>query len=380
MPTPKNHLHKLAMAACGLAAAAPASVWAQDCYLTTSQNMQIYWNGRVPPRVERPFNMTPAAGFFVGHAGFPAIATSNYQGTIYLMQWANRCVAIAGHPADACVGSNSFANPPFFSGYPGKPGAVFSSVARADACTSAQLTNALAGEDRAAAVKIAEAAGLTTAVDLKADQFATTRLAAGKDIKAALDICVLPAMPAGIKDRIAGVSIDYEVQDARSAAQSLAFLTGLANTIHGMRGRDGHPLEAVLWTNPSNWNPARNGVTPENAPAISRAFDYVTIMPTTKTTNDIKQDIQQQMQFWQLQPQKVFIMYDFAERFPIVRGLAGNRNRAGILAKMVGDAARLLKIDRIAIWGVARQDKFAACSPAGHEKVSCLLGETCKSQ
>jgi hypothetical protein len=132
-------------------------------------------------------------------------------------------------------------------------------VERANACTLAQ-TARLIGEDAKAAA-MADKAGLT----LISERDHQDQGAVGP-----ADLCVLAT------DRLpraaTGIFLDYEVADGRTPEQSLAFLRGFADLVHGAGRKVGvmiNPLDAPTQT----WT----GITGPVANELVSLYDYTTI-------------------------------------------------------------------------------------------------------
>ena len=370
---------------------APGAAWPQAaCMLRDAPaDLPIYWNGRTPSDDGVAFPMTPASGFIVGHRGHGAIAASDYDGQIGVFQWSNRCQPLASTTKADCPGSNPRPNAPFDSEFaaaadeldgggnakPGQgAGMAFTSVSRADACTEAQLVNVMTDGGVEVAAPIAREAGLTVVSNHAETTPQTLGLRNGESVLAYLDVCLLPDLPDGIGAKADMVVLDYEVQDKRAPDQAEAFLTRMSDRVQALGADAGRDYPFVLWTNPANWNPDRNGLDAANGPRIASLFDLIALIPTTKFVPDLRDDLTEQLNYWGVPASKALVMYDFGERFPQIPGLTGRPERARALAQMVGAAARDMGFAGIAIWAPARLDSEVACAPHGQNKMACLLG------
>lgn len=135
----------------------------------------------------------------------------------------------------------------------------FSSLDRADACTLAQAASLLGEAGRART--FAEAAGITLVDELQQSDEGDV---------GPQDTCVLAhgTLPAAT----AGIVLDYEAQDGRDEAHTLAFLTQFTRLVHGA-GR-----QAILLIDPLDAPSQRyGGITPGNAYAITTLFDRTTV-------------------------------------------------------------------------------------------------------
>ena len=137
---------------------------------------------------------------------------------------------------------------------------AFSTVARADACTMAQLSGLLGAPDEAKAD--ADTAGIALVSE--------TRLADDGG-QGPQDACVLAA--GTLPDAVRGVLRDFEVADGRGADEARALLLGYAARVHRAGRR------AILLIDPFDAPSQRlTGITSDNAAAIVDAFDATTLM------------------------------------------------------------------------------------------------------
>ncbi len=208
-----------------------------------------------PARDGTAYAFYPLTGVASMQLGSLAAARPGY--ALYYFQWANRSNAPLANALGVAVPRK--ANFQQVAGRLRHQRTPFSSVARANACTLAQTANALGL--RADAERYAAAGGITLVSE--------TRQADGGDTGPE-DVCVLA--DGSLPRAAAGVLLDYEVQDRRSPAETLAFLTDYTALVH-RAGR-----KAILLINPLD-APSQiyTGITAANAHAIVAAFDRTTI-------------------------------------------------------------------------------------------------------
>lgn len=178
---------------------------------------------------------------------------------------------------------------------------AFTSVARADACTMAQLASLLGTPDEAKPE--AAKSGMTLVLQSsQPDDAARNRSAVGPS-----DACVLPdaALPSSVR----GVLLDFEVADGRSPDEALALLTRYAARVH----RAG--LRAILLIDPFDAPSQRlTGIGQSNAGAIVRAFDTTTLMLWSKNAaHDLAASYRAQRAIvGDVDPQRLVIDFDLA--------------------------------------------------------------------
>jgi hypothetical protein len=191
------------------------------------------------------------AGPFGAGSGAPrGIAT-------YFFHWANRSTAPLAGPGGRVILRKANIQPSALALRRQRSG--FSSVARADACTLAQLA-ALLGGTRPSV----EASGAGIALVAETAQ-------ADAGAQGPLDHCVLPARP--LPRSVKGVLLDFEVADQRSPEQALAFLQRYAAMVHASGRR------ALLLIDPFDAPTQRfTGISADNAGRIVQTFDQTTLM------------------------------------------------------------------------------------------------------
>jgi hypothetical protein len=256
----KASISAVAVLGLGLQAGVPAAQ-AAACFHPgdrPSPNMEVYQ--QAPP---------PAAGRAGDSAYYPAtaFATLNLDslrsaeaGTAnYYFQWANRATVgvlnARGQPVARKLNLQ-----PGDAGSLG-PRTAFTTIDKANACTLAQ-TAAVLGREASEVDRIALSAGVRA-----------VRLAPGDKagLASARDVCVVlnrPLPPGG-----AGVMLDYEVQDGRSEAQTVQFLTAFADLVHKAGRR------AILFSDPLDApSQVYTGITAANAGQLARVFDGMTLL------------------------------------------------------------------------------------------------------
>jgi hypothetical protein len=176
----------------------------------------------------------------------------------YFFAWANRSNA----PRELANGRTIVRKPNLQPSALGlrKQRTAFSTVARADACTLAQLAGLLGMPDEARAP--AREAGIALVVETAQPDVG----AQGPD-----DTCVMPAGP--LPGTVHGVLLDYEVADGRDAEQTRTLLIAYAARVHRANRR------AILLIDPFDAPSQRlSGIDAANAGAIAGAFDMTTLM------------------------------------------------------------------------------------------------------
>lgn len=209
----------------------------------------------------------PPAPDASGYVNFPLTAAATMQlGRLagrgdryqrYYFQWANRSNAPLRSPAGRLLPRKPNIQPAY--GALRRQRTAFTSIVRANDCTLAQTASVLGHDDEARAY------ARRSGVKLQPETTQPDGPGQGPD-----DICVIAAgtLPAGAT----GVVLDYEAQDGRSAAQTMAFLTEFSDLAH----RSG--LRAVLLINPFDAPSHRySGIGAANANAIVRMFDLTTV-------------------------------------------------------------------------------------------------------
>jgi len=177
----------------------------------------------------------------------------------YWFQWGNRCHALG----NLGCGWNPKGNLvfPHIEGPGGQEiRTFFTSYSAADSCTLAQAAYALGDDPQS----FAREGG----VRLVARSQSPASLAHGDRL---IDVCPLPEER--LLSNVAGIALDYEVQDGRSPSQSLDFLLRYANFVKG------HGRQVILYTNPLD-APTQiyTGIDATNASQLATAFDAITMV------------------------------------------------------------------------------------------------------
>jgi hypothetical protein len=214
----------------------------------------------------------------------------------YYFQWANRSNAELRSP-----GGRPIPRKPNFQpagGGPSKNRTAFTSVDKANACTLAQ-TAAVLGLAPAKTRQMATSAGLTLAQADDADR---------SGIAEAEDVCVVQNRP--MPADAAGVVLDYEVQDGRTAAQTLQFLTQYADLVHAAHRK------AILLTNPLDApTQAYTGVSAQNAGRLAGAFDRMTLLIWSRNAQgDVQASFDKQLeivnQAGPVDPKRLLVVFE----------------------------------------------------------------------
>lgn len=194
-----------------------------------------------------PLNAVATMQLSTLDAAIPGIDT-------YFFQWANRSTA----PFAAAGGRMTQRKANFQPSALGvrKQRSGFSSIARADACTLAQLGSLLGTPNNSgeSGIKLVSEADLPD-----------------RGAQGPVDTCVMPAKP--LPASVRGVLLDFEVADGRTPDQTRKLLIDYADRLH----RSGR--RAILLIDPFNAPTQRQtGIGPTNASAIVSAFDMTTLM------------------------------------------------------------------------------------------------------
>lgn len=256
----------LALCLAGLALlATPFAVKAgQACFVPADNahlSFQVIQNAPAPDkrtlRQYAHFPLTGVASMQLGSVikASPGIAS-------YYFQWANRSNAVLTN-ADGEVIPRKANLQPSLAGKR-KQRSMFTSVARANACTLAQTANVLGLSERARDFGAAGAIRLVSETELVDAQ-----------PLAPPDVCVIPK--GRLPDGRSGVLLDYEVQNGRSPDDTTRFLEQWVQLVHGAH------RQAILLVNPLDApTQAYTGVTSANAHKLVNLFDLTTILLWSK--------------------------------------------------------------------------------------------------
>jgi hypothetical protein len=296
-----------------------------------------------------------------GFAYFPASAFASQsmqrlwraQGSayaLYYFQWSNRST-------QGLVDRGGRTVIPKANIQPGADGALdqrtrFTSTAKADACTLAQ-TAAVLGRSEADVDAYLKPAGVRAA-----------RPSAGGrvGVSEAIDLCVIP--PLALPPGAAGVVLDYEVQDGRTPAYTLAFLRRFSALV------DGAGLRPILLTNPLNApTQAWTGISEQNANAIHRLFYRTTLFAWSRNPDgDIARSLARQMDVLKaggtVEPGRLIVDFELANT-TLADAAAAHR--------FIRDA----KLAGVLLWrNGARQG--GDCDTDVNRKIACLTLGACR--
>lgn len=249
----------------------------------------------------------PNPTFFDGPAHMDGVAK-------YALMWGNRCHVTAASSQEDCVGWGVKAvrltiNRTEYDVF-------FTSVAKADACTRAQVLATVGASLPAIKAPLAEngvvfatneaplseaAAQLATIEQRRAWAGANyEKYAAAKALNKgawAANVCYVPEAAGGplegISSHIAGIVFDWEVADKRTPKQTAAFMKGIAREI-----RAANPaFKVFLLNNPIHAAGKFGGVTPESGPQLLDALDGVEIFIHESST-PVAEQLDEQMRMF----------------------------------------------------------------------------------
>ena len=263
----------LALAACGPALGQGAGV----CFRPTDRPSVSVIQNAPPPKADGELAYPYYPVTEIASMQLSDLLSSRSSVHKYYWQWANH-------------GPRLIAKGNLAPGVAGRTKTVsidFSSPEVADACTLAQ-TAAVLGRSAPAAASAARRLGLTR------------NIPAGTQ---SLDTCILPqqALLPGID-----LVLDYEVQDGRSPAETLSFLTQYAAFAHAAGKR------VLLYTNPLDApGQSRTGINAANAPQIARAFDGIDVLLWSKNRQgDIAASFEAQMRMLGPARNKGYVVFE----------------------------------------------------------------------
>ncbi len=248
----------LALFGAGSVAAAPAPVLVPVCF-TAADNARLtfpVFQQAPPPRGTddyRYYPLTAAVSMQMAslHDAPAGIAT-------YFFHWGNRSTAPLAGPGGRTILRKANFQPSSRALRRQRSG--FSSVARADACTIAQL-----------AVLLGDAAPRSIAARGSGITLVPETAQADTGLTGPVDGCVLSAGP--LPRNLTGVLLDFEVADGRTPEQALAMLQRYAAMVHASGRR------ALLLIDPFDAPTQRfTGISAVNAGRIVKAFDETTLM------------------------------------------------------------------------------------------------------
>ena len=291
-----------AVAACatGLQSGALAAAQTAACFQAAdrpSPNIEIYQQAPAPPVGKSRFSpYYPATAFATQNLDSLWNAESGLDK--YYFQWANRAaLGIRNASGQAIARKSNF--------QPGSTGPLgqrtaFTTIDKANACTLAQTATVL-GLDASTVARIATSGGVNV---VHLDDGARGGVAN------ATDICVVQnrAMPSDS----AGIVLDYEVQDGRTATQTLQFLAEFADLVHKANRK------AVLLTNPLDApTQTYTNITPQNASQLANLFDRMTLLIWSRNAEgDVQASFDKQFQIvnWggSVDPRRLIVAFELA--------------------------------------------------------------------
>jgi hypothetical protein len=250
---------------------------APDCFAAGDDKrltFEVIQQAPPPHRNQRAYKFYPLTAATTMQLS--ALAHADQGVAAWYFQWANRSNAPLTNLAGVTV-ARKLNLQPATHGHR-RQRTAFASVARADACTLAQAASLLGQPDRAQA--FARDAGIT----LVSETAQPDTSPAGPQ-----DACVLAA--ATLPADTAGIVLDFEVQDGRTGAQTVEFLTRYAQLVHAARRR------AILMIDPFD-APSQiyTGISAATAHAIVAQFDATTVFLWTRNAeHDLRASYARQM-------------------------------------------------------------------------------------
>jgi hypothetical protein len=357
LPRLAETVRALALACAGLAlgAAAHAQGGGPSSCFSAADNararIEIYQQAPPPtPGRKARFAFFPATAF--ASQAMARLAQARHEPfALYYFQWANRSTAGVTNRQGEHIARKANFQPG--SAGPRQERADFSSTDKADACTLAQTATAL-GLAPPIAEQYLGPAGVR-AVKLAPDDRA--------GLAGASDVCILPSQ--ALPPEAAGVLLDYEVQDGRTPAYTLAFLQRYAALAHSAQKR------AILLINPLD-APSQDytGVTQANANSIHRLFDRTTIFVWARNAqNSVARSLDKQ---WEIlaaggpvDPRRLIVNFELAntttEEAASVRAFVDAHGLAGVM-----------------FWRDHAQ-QGGACDLPVNRKISCIAFGDCQA-
>ncbi len=314
-------------AAVSLLSCLPQVAHTQDGVCFTTRDAPLYVLQQAPPpRTDKgPSAYFPASAFATSN--LDAIERTTSSAELYYWQWSNHGER-PRHKANIIPRA----------GGPLQLVANFSSRSLADDCTIAQ-TRAALGENVSHATLKLQAYGDATAVEQT-------------------DVCYLPTR---ITRPIAGVLLDYEVFDGRSAEETRDFLVRYAQTVKA-RSR-----KVILFTNPLDApSQSRTGIAASTMGDISAAYDLVTILLWGRNKqSDVRQSFTSQQQILgSATKAKALVTFELA-------------STTMDDARFVHELLQKREVAGVNLWrNYARQG--GDCSSESNRKIACLVFGRCE--
>ena len=269
----------------------------------------------------------------------------------YYFQWANRStVPIRTAAGEAIVRKSNFQPGPIG---PFGPRTAFTSIDKANACTLAQSA-AVLGLDAAEIERIAAAGGVRIARPPRGERTGVAN---------ATDICVVQPRP--MPRKATGIVLDYEVQDGRTPAQTLQFLTDFADLTHRAHRK------AILMTNgldaPTQVYTSVNG---ENASRLANLFDGLSLFIWSRNPEgDVQASFDKQFEIANqggpVDPKRLFVVFELA-------------NTSANDARLIRDAMIKRGLGGVMFWRNGAKQGGDCASPV-NRKIACLALGRCDS-
>lgn len=287
-------------------AAANMVVPSSNCMRNDRPPFELLQNGPPPIAGQAAYDHYPITQALTLQAD--ALVRASGDARRQLFVWANRCLPA---PGNACRTNAGNLPQLTFAGEATR--FAFTTIARANACTLAQVETALF--EPAAADAIIETSGLRVAratADLRSAWLSSAVDARGNALFE--DVCLLEhhAGAAELAQHLDGIALDYEVQDGRSTAVTTQFTERLGDIVHRAK------KDLLLWTNAlTSPGAAFNGLAPENGPAVANAFDAASILYHDASPANVAAELDAQARVWSGGPTpsaalraKLYVIFD----------------------------------------------------------------------
>ena len=251
-----------------------------------------------PPRADndRSWRYHPASGTASADLGALRASTANLKKYWYL--WANRCHS-GGQEQCGWNPKGNVVSPRLQAPSGEEVRTFFTSFAAANTCTLIQAAWAL-GSNHAEVDRMAAGARVRV---VSREENPLQYMRGGRLV----DICLLPETT--LSPDAKGIVLDYEVQDARTPAQTEKFLLEFAALVKA-RGK-----QALLFTNPLDAPTQKyTGINTQNIAAIGQAFDAVglTLWGKSKQRN-VQASVSSQLQMVkQMRPDHIYLIFELS--------------------------------------------------------------------
>lgn len=305
----------------------------------------VFRNAYIPQSDTAAYPYFPATAYLAGERSQAQFATSAASGDKYFFQWVNRCNdGPEGGPCD----SRNKGNLPELTVNQKDYRFFFTTVAKANSCTVAQLNQVLGLSN----LGFFDGKGLRPYAGGPIAPFLTN----GRFV----DVCFLYAEPT-LAAHVDGVALDYEPQDRRPAAVTKAILTRLAATIHA-KGK-----KALLWTNRiTSAGAVKNGIDASNANALVEAFDAVPLFADdTIAASNLRAELRRQQSLYAIEARhraKLYVLTGLGTGAGAISFPALAAVRAHVIAE---------RLAGVAVWNDGAD--FDGCQSLGVKQVKCLV-------